>query len=61
MKARDIIEEKIRPRVNSGDYFQAVKNFYSASREAIGTGEWNQSMQGSEKENSERYGVGMAF
>ncbi|HMT00762.1 MAG TPA: TPM domain-containing protein [Candidatus Absconditabacterales bacterium] len=61
VKARDIIEEKIRPRVNSGDYFQAVKNFYSASSEAIGTGEWNEAMQGNQQENSEWYGVGMGF
>lgn len=61
VKARDIIEEKVRPRVNSGDYAQAVKNFYTASAEAIWTGQWNESMQGSDQDDSEWYGVWLAL
>jgi uncharacterized protein len=34
-KATEIINEKIRPRVNSGDYVQAIRNFYTESTEII--------------------------
>ncbi len=40
--ASRIIEEDVRPLVNSGDFAGAIRKFYERSIQAIDTGEWTQ-------------------